>query len=629
MNSLMTPLSVVFSFFITLLITTLIFLAPISSSYAEVSVDINLKQAEHHIAKVTIGFDVATNDEIRFYLPSWRTGRYKIINLANGIRDFSALDEQGNALIWRKTAKDTWQITGTKGKKVQLSYQVYANQLADRTRHIDDTHAFIDNSTVVMYSDVSRNQQHTLSLNVPKEWRSVSGLDSVVVSGDKIAHQFTAKNYDILADSPIETGIHQYQHFTVDDRDYDLVIWGKGNYELTKIAEDLKVLVQQSKHIWQDYPFKRYVFMVHATSGARGATEHVNSTIIQRSRFKFSNRKDYLGFITTAAHEFVHTWNVKQYRPEGLVPYDYQKENYDNLLWLAEGSTSYLQYQLLLRGNLITTKEFLANLAKRITAFEHKPGRMSQTVAQAGFDAWISEGGDYANNHSVNIYSEGFFVSWLLDFELLADSELNKSYRDVHNQLSQQFSLPKSYNEQDILAILKSLTGKSYHAWWQKNVHGVVQVDFKSLLAQAGLFMSNQQSNALNEIGSNTKSNTLAKSETIAWSGIKTKATPSGLKITSVERNSPAWQAGLTLDDIIVAVDGLRIVDKDLETRLKNFQVEQTIEVTFFRRDELMTRKVNLAAIAKNKLTILPLPKVSEQQRAFFKEWTGLDFPHN
>jgi predicted metalloprotease with PDZ domain len=251
---------------------------------------------------------------------------------------------------------------------------------------------------------------------------------------------------------------------------------------------------------------------------------------------------------------------------------------------------------------------------------------MSQTVAQAGFDAWISEGGDYGNNHSVNIYSEGFLVSWLLDFELLARSELTKNYRDVHNHLSQQFRLTKGYNELDILAILQNLTGESYHAWWQKNVHGVISVDFKLLLAQAGLAMSYQKS----AVSNNRSDENIDKDDELtmkAWTGINTQVSSGGLKVISVEKDSPGWHAGLTLGDTLIAVDGLRIIDKELSTRLENFKENQTIDVTLFRRDELMTKKLTLVAIAKNKLTIVPISGASKQQKAFFKQWTGLDFP--
>jgi len=601
----MTKISLLFRTFLIRVITLCISHA--TYVQASVSVDIVIEQPQHHYALITINFETFASEQTNFYLPTWRTGRYEIINLANGIREFTALDSQGNKLDWKKVDKDTWQVQGTLNKKVKISYQVYANQLGQRTRHIDDSHAYLDASTVVMYSEVTRDQEHTINLQVPATWNSVSGLES----GEN-SHQFIAENYDVLVDSPIETGINEHHKFSVEDHAYELVIWGKGNYDSAKIVADLKQLVQQSKHIWQGYPFKRYVFMVHATSGARGATEHLNSTIIQTSRFKFSQRKDYLRFISTAAHEFIHTWNVKQYRPKGLVPYDYQKENYSTLLWLSEGSTSYLQNQLLLRGDLMSSKEFLESLAKRITGYIHKPGRESQTVAQASFNKWLEEGGDYDNNHSVNIYSEGFLVSWLLDFSIMEKTALEKSYRDVHNMLYQHYKIPKSFDENDLLIILKDLTHDDYRLWWQENVHGHVEVDFNNLLAKAGLTMSYGKKN---------------EQKQKAWVGIKTKKTTSGLQITSVEKNSPAWQAGLTLSDIIVAVNGLRMADKDLTTRLKNFKPKDRMSVTFFRRDELVTRMIILGSLPKSKLKIVPLESASDGQKAFFKYWTGLEFP--
>lgn len=605
----MTKISHLFRFFrVFLIFGVFSSYAGISSVQASISVDITIDQPQHHYAQVTINFDEFATEQVDFHLPTWRTGRYTIINLANGIREFSAVDDQGNKLSWKKLDKDTWQVQDALNKKIQISYQVYANQLGLRTRHIDDSHAFIDASTVIMYNDDTREQQHIVDMSVPSTWQSVSGLES----GEQ-AHQFIAKNYDILVDSPIETGINEHHQFAVEGRDYELVIWGKGNYDSSKMVADLKVLVQQSKHIWQGYPFKRYVFMVHATSGARGATEHLNSTIIQRSRFKFSDRKDYLGFIATAAHEFVHTWNVKQYRPKGLVPYDYQHENYSTLLWLSEGSTSYLQNQLLLRGDLMSSKEFLESLAKRITGYIHKPGRNSQTVAQSSFNKWLDEGGDYGNNHSVNIYSEGFLVSWLLDFSIMEKTALEKSYRDIHNSLYQNYRIPKSFDEQDLLTILKDVTNDDYQLWWQENVHGYAKVDFNALLAKAGLIMSYGEKNKVVQK---------------AWTGIKTKQVTNGLQITGVEKNSPAWLSGLALGDIIVAVNDLRMADKDLTTRLKNFKPKDSVNVTFFRRDELVTQMVVLGETPKSKLKIVPLGDVSDDQKAFFKYWTGLAFPN-
>lgn len=589
------------------LTTTFVALLTSTVAWADVKVNLDFSQAEHHYTHVTLNLPKSKKTTLDLKLPTWRTGRYEILNLANGIRDFASETKKGQPITWQKIDKDTWRLTGDFSAGAVVNYQVYANQLGYRTRHVDDSHAFIDASGVIMYSDDTRNDKYIVDLVVPKSWRSVSGLDK-----GKHKHQFIAQNYDVLIDSPIETGINQYFEFEVDGRDYELVIWGEGNYNTDNMVTDLKKMVAQGDTIWSDYPFSRYVFMVHATSGARGATEHLNSTIIQRSRYSFAERKDYLGFLSTAAHEFVHTWNVKQYRPEGLVPYDYQGENYATLLWLSEGSTSYLQHQLLMRGDIMTTKEWLDHLATRIKSYQRKPGRDSQSVYQASFDKWISEGGDYANNHSVNIYSEGFLVSWMLDFAILEQTKLAKSYRNVHNQLYQHYRIPKSFNDKDMLDVLEKVTDNDYQDWWQQNVKGHAKPDFDQLLAKAGLKIS---------YGKEGKAK--------AWAGIKTTPHANGLKVTSVEKGSPAWQAGMTTDDIIIAIEGLRSADKDLTKRLKNFQPDDEVSFSFFRRDQLMTKTVKLGALPAGELKVIAMKEATKAQKAFFKAWTGLDLPEN
>lgn len=107
--------------------------------------------------------------------------------------------------------------------------------------------------------------------------------------------------------------------------------------------------------------------------------------------------------------------------------------------------------------------------------------------------------------------------------------------------------------------------------------------------------------------------------KTKLWTGMKTKSTSGGVLVSSVEKGSPAWIAGLTTEDVIVAIEGLRLIDKDLTIRLKDFKAEQLISITFFRRDKLITRQIKLKAIAKNKMKIVPKAMVNRKQKAFFK----------
>ena len=573
----------------------ILFLAfPVS---ATVYYDVSVTDPAHHLARVTLTQQKPAGTMV-LQLPTWRTGRYQILNQADNLRQLSATLD-GKAVVLSKVDKSRWQLASKVAGKLVVTYQIYGNALAERLLHIDDSHLFMDASGALMYSPDSRQQPVEVRLQLPSNWRAYSGMQAVA------ENHFRAANYDVLVDSPIEAGINSAYDFQVDGRHYQLVIWGAGNYDGQQMARDLEKMVVASQAIWQGYPFKRYVFMLHATSGVRGATEHLNSTIIQLSRYSFAQREGYLQFLAIAAHEFVHTWNVKAYRPKGLVPYNYQQENYSDLLWLAEGSTSYLENQLLLRAGLISTEEFFTQLGKAITAFKHNPGRFSQSLAQASWDNWIAQGGDYAHNFSVNIYAEGELVSWLLDADLLKSTQNRVSYRDLHQRLYQAHRLPASFTDATVLAELKALSGKDYQGFWRRWVASAPgDIDFTALLNTFGL--------------------TLEAEDSTVYAGMQVDTDGT---VLSVDKNSPAWQAGISDGDQLVALAGLKLTAGSLEARLKDFTAGDTLAVTFFRRDQLTTVKLTLTQRPQAYKVVVQKAS-SAEQKAAFKAWLGVAFPN-
>ncbi|ACJ30351.1 PDZ/DHR/GLGF [Shewanella piezotolerans WP3] len=573
------------------------------AAIADVDYTIDLLNPEHHLAKVEVSFPKTSSSALVVNLPVWRTGKYEVLPLADSVRLFKAKDASGSELPWTRTASGEWTVALDKPTAVTVSYQLYANKLGQRVNHIDASHAFLDASGTFVYSPEFRGEPINVSLSVPTQWNSYSGMDK-----GQTAHSFAAANYDILVDSPIETGISEHREFKADGKQYELVIWGEGNYDIDKMVEDLSKLSGQAEVIWDDYPFERYVYMVHATSGARGATEHLNSTIIQRPRFSYRDRKDYLGFIKTASHEFIHTWNVKAYRPQGLVPYDYQEEGITQLLWIAEGSTSYFQSQLLLRAGVITAKEFFEDLAKRVAQSEQTPGREIQSIASASANQWASTGGDYAVNHSTNIYSEGYLTSLALDFSLLSETKLKHSYRDVHRELYQSHRIPAGYSIEDVKSILKKVSGTSYEKWWQQHVNSPISLDFESMLKQAGLIVGYGED---------------AKSEPFV--GV-TLASDS-LILSRVLRNGPAWNAGIVLGDEIVAVNGLKVTAAGFDSRIKDFKAGGEITLTLFSNDRLKEVKLTLGEQKSGKMAISSVAKPNRAQKAFLKAWLGIDWP--
>jgi len=582
-----------------------LFWSPISHAQ-QTAYHIDLTDNEHQLAQVKIDFPATSADYIDVKMPVWRTGLYYILDLPRTVRHFQAKDADGNVLAANKIDKSTWRIAVTPGVETAVSYQVYANELGRRSRHIDDSHAYLDASAIFMYADAWREQPVTVSLDVPAEWRSTSGMEKLA------AHKFTAPNWDVLVDSPIETGIHSSEIFTVDGREYEVLFWGHGNYDVEQTVADIKKLVTQGSSIWSSYPYERYVFMMHATDGAGGATEHLNSTVIQRPRYSFASRKDYLSFMSTVSHEFVHTWNVKAYRPEGLVPYAYQQENYTDLLWIAEGSTSYFQDHLLVRAEVMKLEEYLTNLARSVESHQRKPGTDTMSVAEASFNQWIAESGSRAHNASVNIYAEGALVSLALDIELLQRTDNKVSYRDVHEALYQNFKATEiGFNSNDVKAILAELTGQNWDAWWQEHVEQPKKVDTEALLNSVGLMFAPRD----------------AKETWVGWRG---KQTDNGVQLTLVERHSPAWEAGFTEGDIVSAINDKRVTHARLQSHLDELTDADVTEVAvqFFRRDLLTEKNMVLATREKGDLVIQPMTEPTAEQAARFQAWLGIEHPH-
>src|SRR5678815_5231075 len=109
-------------------------------------------------------------------LPVWRQGRYAVLNPAGTVRSVSAGTTSNRALAIHKADKTTWKIATEGVPEVVIRYTVYANSLNDRTRHVDDTHAFLSGSTVFMYVPDRRNDAIAVHLDAPADWRVACGL---------------------------------------------------------------------------------------------------------------------------------------------------------------------------------------------------------------------------------------------------------------------------------------------------------------------------------------------------------------------------------------------------------------------------------------------------------------------
>jgi predicted metalloprotease with PDZ domain len=583
--------------------------APSGAAYT-----VSLREARMQMIDVAIRVEDVAEASIEFVLPAWRPGRYAILDPAGGVREVRARGEEGRALVVSKVDKSTWRVQAEGSRVVTMEYRVYANALGDRTRHADDTHAFISPTGVLMFVPDRRALPVTISVEAPEGWRTATGLDSA--NG-----LFTAPDYDTLADSPLEVGLHETIDFDVDGTPHQIVLWGRNNHARRDLPGDFSRLIRAQRDIFGRLPHSRYVFIIHCSPGARGATEHLNSTVIQTSPTAFDTGAAYRGFLGTVSHEFFHTWNVKQFRPAGLSPYDYLHENYTPSLWIAEGMTSYYGPLTLARAGLLDLDEFFKGQAEAVGALLDTPGRTIQSLEESSFDAWIKFNRSTPDsvNSTISFYSKGALVSLLLDLELRQRTGGQVSLDHVMRAMYESFPLGgPGYTPEDFQATVERLSESDFDAFFNDFVGGTAELPLADALSTVGLTL------ALEPDKDAAKDD---KPDPAAYIGLNISDRGGLATVDSARSDGPAYAAGVIAGDEVVALNGVRLRAADLGSRLDLLKPGDIVRLTLLRRDEL--REVEFAAGARPRGTwkLKRVDEPSTDQQAAYESWLGHPWP--
>jgi len=93
--------------------------------------------------------------------------------------------------------------------------------------------------------------------------------------------------------------------------------------------------------------------------------------------------------------------------------------------------------------------------------------------------------------------------------------------------------------------------------------------------------------------------------------------------VSVVRRGTPAHEAGLNVDDEILAIDDLRVRADGLVARMDQYKVGDRIRLLVARRDRLVTLDVTLAAEPGRPWRLQPAPDQTAEQKARLEAWLG------
>lgn len=575
-------------------------------------------QPHTHLYEVTLAVGNVTGAELDLALPTWTPGSYLQREFARHVQDFEARDGAGRALRWEKADKATWRVSTGGAGAVRASYRVYANELSVRTSHLDASHAYFNGASVFMYVKGALDRPLTLRIVHPAGWHVTTPL-GLAPDADGFYH---APNYDILVDSPTEVGSHRLLEFAVRGKTHRVAIWGEADYDERRLKEDLGRIVEQGALVFGGLPYDHYTFIVHLQPGSGGGLEHLNSTTLQASPRAFRPRRNYVRFLSLAAHEFFHVWNVKRIRPQALGPFDYQAENYTRALWVSEGITDYYGSLLLRRAGLVTMKEYLADLAGEILTYEQTPGREEQSAEASSFDAWIKHYRPDENsaNTSISYYNKGALLGWMLDFEIRRRTHGARTLDDVMRHLDAAYAQRGvGFPEGELRGVFEKVAGADLTDFFRRYVSGTEKIDFDAYLQAAGLrlerrYQPNPLLDAEPEKGERPRPGAL---------GVRTRTSGERVIVSVVLAGAPAYEAGVNAGDELVALDGQRVDASNYADRTGALLAGQRVTLTLFRRERLVTLSLTAGVKPPDRYVITRLKEANAAQQALLKGWVG------
>jgi predicted metalloprotease with PDZ domain len=568
-----------------------------SSNAPKVHYTINISDPKSHYAEVALRIEDVKPGTMEVYMPVWTPGSYLVREFSKNVESVGAIglnsDESkmvfaekpanfGTPIAHNKLDKNTWRLTIPKNvAAVEFRYKVYCFELSVRTSFIDEDQALLNMASVLMTVKGSEHLGGDLAIDHPVRWFNyATALDDDKESNhnvvdypsgewlretkETIRKAFTYPNFDDLVDAPVQLGNFYFFTFDVDGIPHEVAMVGRNNADLEKLRDDMQLMCRTMAKVVNDHPCKRYTFIVQNVENGGGGLEHKNSTVLMMSRWAYTDAARYKGFLGLVAHEYFHLWNVKRIRPAELGPFNYRQENYTDLLWLAEGITSYYDEIALMRAGIVTRKEFLGTMAGYVNAHENRMGARVATISEMSHDAWIKEyrPNENSKNSTYSYYSKGVVVGFLFDAWIAASTNGSKHLDDVMQYLWRTHYKNKALSEEgagitekDFLNAVKTviLSGKgnpdagkgsefTFDQFAKQLLHSTEIPDYSGLMKAAGIDTKITESQS-KKFGLTCE---LSNGRTVV-KGIHAHPTAAG------------FQLGVNVNDELIALNGVRI----------------------------------------------------------------------
>ncbi len=432
-------------------------------------------QSEFLKVRIEIDQPLNINSNLQLKLSAWRPGRYQLGNFARNIRNFHAINQEGNEVAFHKLSRNVWQLETAIAYPVIISYEYYTSEIDGGSTYVDEEQWYLNFINCLMYLDEKLDQPCEVHLNIPIEWRIACGLKQK-------GQILSAPSFYDLVDSPAIAS-PSLKELSYSIKDIQFHLWFQGDVSLRKqeqILNDFSKFTEEQVTMMPEFEGDSYHFLYQVPDQkAYHGVEHLNSTCIVLGPARdFNTDEFYDNLLGISSHELFHYWNIIRIRPKEMFPYDFSKENYFSTGYVAEGVTTYYGDLFLIRSGVKNLDWYKSELNKLLKRHFDNYGRHHLSVADSSLDLWVDGYEPGIPDRKVSIYVKGAIIALILDLRIIKKTKGTKSLDDVMRILwTDYYKESKGYSPDDYLTTAENVIEEGLDQYRIDFIEGTVPVE--------------------------------------------------------------------------------------------------------------------------------------------------------
>ncbi|MEP9359410.1 collagenase [Sphingomonas sp. KR3-1] len=519
------------------------------------TLDIDATDTLRGIFTVKETIPVAKSGHMVLLYPKWIPGKHGPrgeIEKLGGL----VIKANGKVIPWKRDPVDVFAFhidVPAGAKKLDVSFNFVSATVGDQGRIVMTPNlASVQFFSLSLYPAgyFTRRIPIQAKVTYPAGWTASSAVDAKV---DGNVYSYDKTNYDVLMDSPVLAGRY-YRQIKLSDR-VSVETYADTAEELTATpaqVDTLKNLVDQAKKTFgvEHYDHYRFLFSISDELGGIGVEHHRSSEDGTGLGF-FTKWDEKTTSRNLLPHEYTHSWDGKYRRGADLWTPDFRTPMRGSLLWVYEGQTQFWGYVLQARSGLVSKADTLEAYAGIAASLDQRKGREWRPMVDTTNDPVITARapkGWTSWQRSEDYYNEGLLIWMDVDSVIREKSGGTKSIDDFARIFfgGRDGDYGEvTYNFDDVVATLNQVVPYDWHKFLDERVNQVSErAPLKGFERGGYKLVYNDTPNKSTMRGGGTD---------LSYSlGLSI-----GMKgISGVMWGSPAFDAGITLADEIVAVNG-------------------------------------------------------------------------